>query len=89
MIDLLVSILYGVLGALIRLLISLLKNYQTEGKINFKRLWFFFVLLIFVGAFSGIVLGINKQLSLLGGYAGIDLIDGYYKAFKRKKIKLK
>ena len=89
MIDLVISIWYGILGGLIRLLVSLLKNYQTSGKIEFNRLWFFFILLICVGAFSGIVLGISKQLSLLGGYAGIDLLDGYYKSFKRKKIKFR
>ncbi len=89
MTDIFVSIGFGILGGLIRLLVSLLKSYQNSEKIKFGRLWFFFILIISVGAFSGIILGINKQLSLLGGYAGIDLIDGYFKAFKRKKIKLK
>ena len=47
------------------------------------------IVLIACGAFSGILFGFAKQLSFLGGYAGMDLIDGYYKHFKRKKFKIR
>ena len=44
------------------------------------------VVVLAVGAFSGIVLSYGKVLSFLAGYAGLDLIEGYYKVFKKRKI---
>ena len=87
--ELIVSITFGVLGGIIRLFVSLLKSIKTKEKINYKKAWFYLIFLVTTGAFSGIVLGFNKQLSFLGGYAGMDLLDGYFKSFNAKKIKFK
>mgnify|MGYP001615174654 CR=1 FL=1 len=87
--DLTTSMIFGILGGIARLLIDLIKSYQLEKRVNFSKFGFYIILLIAFGAFSGIVFGFAKQLSFLGGYAGLDLIDGYYKHFKRKKFKIR
>jgi len=87
--ELTTAILFGILGGAARLLVDLIKTYQLKKKIDFRRFGFYIILLISFGAFSGIIFGFAKQLSFLGGYAGMDLIDGYYKHFKRKKFKIR
>lgn len=87
--ELTTAIVFGILGGVARLLIDFIKAYQLKRKIDFRRFGFYIILLIAFGAFSGIIFGFAKQLSFLGGYAGLDLIDGYYKHFKRKKFKIR
>ncbi len=87
--ELTTAIVFGILGGTARLLVDLIKSYQLKRKINFTKFGFYVILLISFGAFSGIIFGFAKQLSFLGGYAGLDLIDGYYKHFKRKKFKIR
>ena len=87
--ELISSIGFGILGGVARVLIDFLRTYQSGEKINFKRMWIYFFIVIVAGAFSGIVLDFGKTLSFLGGYAGLDLINGYYRTFKNKKIKIK
>ena len=89
MTDLISSIIYGITGGLARLVVDLIKTYMSKKKPNFTRLGFYIILLIAFGAFSGIIFGFAGQLSFLGGYAGLDLIDGYYKHFRRKKFKIR
>jgi len=89
MTDLINAMLYGIGGGLVRLIIDLIKAYQKKEKVDQSKLWFYMIVLIACGAFSGILFGFAKQLSFLGGYAGMDLIDGYYKHFKRKKFKIR
>ena len=87
--ELLIAIGYGLLGGFTRLLVGLLKSYNSKEKPKLNRIWFYILIVLSAGAFSGIVLGVSKTLSFLGGYAGIDLLDGYFKAFKRKEVRIK
>ena len=87
--ELLISIFYGLLGGFTRLLVGLLKSYHSKEKPKFERIWFYILIVLSAGAFSGIILGISKTLSFLGGYAGLDLLDGYFKAFKKKQVRIK
>jgi len=89
MTELTTAIVFGILGGCARLVVDIIKSYQLKTKIDFSKFGFYFILIIAFGAFSGIVFGFMKQLSFLGGYAGLDLIDGYYKHFRRKKFKIK
>ena len=79
----------GIIGAIVRILITSLKTIQLKKKLSFTGFGIYAIVVIAVGAFSGIILSYGKILSFLGGYAGLDLIDGYYKAFKKKQIKFK
>ena len=85
--EILVGAGFGILGGLARLLVESLKTISFERRISFSHFWICALVIISVGAFSGIILSFGKVLSFLAGYAGLDLIDGYYKAFKKKKIK--
>ena len=79
--EILIPIIYGVLGGIIRTLVDLLRLKEEKRKITNQGFIFYAMVLLFVGAFSGIILGYNKPLSFLGGYAGLDLMDGYYNHF--------
>jgi len=79
----------GVIGGGVRALVGFLKQVQLKEKFDRKSLLIYVVILLVVGAFSGIVLDYGRVLSFLGGYAGIDLIEGYYKTFMKQKIKMK
>ena len=85
--EVLIAAGFGIAGGLTRFLITSLKTMQFERKISFEKLSIYAVVLIFIGAFSGIILGYGNAISFLGGYAGLDLMDGYYREFKKKKIK--
>jgi len=83
--------IFGALGGLTRVLVSYLKNnnYNKGESIDKKMLSLYTLILLVIGAFTGIVLSYSKPLSFLAGYAGIDLIDGFYKSFMKKKISSK
>ncbi len=78
---------FGIGGGAVRIGVTILKALQQKQKIQPKGMIFYSIVMIAAGAFSGIVLGYNNVLSFLGGYAGIDLMDGYYKSFSSKKIR--
>ena len=80
---------FGILGAIVRITMVSLKTVQLKRKISYQGFGIYALVILSVGAFSGIILSYGKVLSFLAGYAGLDLIDGYYKVFKRKKIKFK
>jgi len=87
--EILIAAGFGIIGAIVRILITSLKTIQLKKKLSFTGFGIYAIVVIAVGAFSGIILSYGKILSFLGGYAGLDLIDGYYKAFKKKQIKFK
>ena len=87
--EILLAAGFGILGAIVRIIIVSLKTLQLKKKINYQGFGIYALVILSVGAFSGIILSYGKVLSFLAGYAGLDLIDGYYKVFKRKKIKFK
>jgi len=79
---------FGMIGGAVRVLISYMKNSGGDDKINKKVFALYTLILLIIGAFVGVVLGYSKTLSFLAGYAGIDLIDGFYKTFMKKKVKM-
>ena len=87
--ELLISAGFGIIGAIVRVLIVSLQTIQLKKKIRYSGFWIYTLVVLAVGAFSGIILSYGKTISFLAGYAGLDLIEGYYKGFKKKKIKFK
>lgn len=83
--EILISMGLGILGAFARVLIVMLKCWQLNIKLNLGFALYSLVAIV-IGAFCGIVLGYGAVLSFLAGYAGLDLIEGIYNVFKRKKI---
>ncbi len=87
--EILFAAIFGAIGAIVRVLIIALQLTQLKQKVQLTGYLIYVIVVIAVGAFSGIVLSYGKVLSFLAGYAGLDLIEGYYKVFKKKKITLK
>ena len=86
--EILIGAVFGIAGGLTRLLVSLIKSVKMRKTVSPTSFLSYALVLIVIGAFSGIVLSYGKALSFLAGYAALDLLDGYYKTFKGKKIKL-
>ncbi|NQV08278.1 hypothetical protein HQ529_00330 [Candidatus Woesearchaeota archaeon] len=84
--EILIAAGYGILGALVRALITSLKVIQLRGNIR-KGFWVYLITILAIGAFSGIILSYGNVLSFLAGYAGLDLMEGYRKSILKKKIR--
>ena len=87
-IGILIAAGFGILGGVVRLLVVSLKAFQFR-KISWQGLWVYAIVVLAVGAFSGILLNFGSILSFLAGYAGLDLIEGYYKTFMKTKVKVR
>jgi fluoride ion exporter CrcB/FEX len=78
--------LLGGIGGLTRGLIGLLKALSLKRKI----LWGYYAITVAVSAIIGIFIGIifnfDYRLSLLAGYAGLDILEGIYKSFAVQKV---
>lgn len=84
----LASALWGLFGALVRVGISALRYKQLGQTIALYGLALYALIVLFTGAFVGIIFNFGKAGSFIGGYAGLDIIDGLHKAFKAKKIEV-
>ncbi len=80
--------LFGLLGGIMRFFVTSLKA-SVLRKVSWKGIVLYGIIVICIGAFSGVLLNFGKVLAFLAGYAGLDLIEGYAKVFKKKGIKLK
>ena len=87
--EILIAAGFGIMGAIVRVLIISLQMTQLKKKIAYSGFTVYALVVLAVGAFSGIVLSYGTILSFLAGYAGLDLIEGYYEVFKKKKISFK
>ena len=80
------SALWGLLGALARVLISLGEAKQLRRAISMRGFALYAFVILVTGAFVGIVFNFGKAGSFIGGYAGLDLMEALYKTFKSRKI---
>ena len=80
----------GILGALVRVLVVYIRAYQLKKEVKYRGTMIYILVIFFSGAFSGIIFsGYYKILSFLAGYAGFDLMSGYHKFFKKKRVVIK
>lgn len=87
---LLTSAAFGILGALIRIVFMSLKLDNLKKSISHSGFWLYTLVVISIGAFSGIILSLfSYPGSILGGYAGLDLIETYSNTIKKAKVSLK
>jgi len=85
--QILVAMLYGILGALVNILL-IFANLMRAGRFNKTGFTFLAIALVTGGAFAGIVFDIgSKTFSMLAGYAAVDLLGSIKKSFMKKKIK--
>lgn len=81
--------LLGMLGGIIRGVIGLFKALAVKRKIYWSY-WIATALISgLIGILTGIVFSFDYRLSILAGYAGMDLLEGIYKSFKVEKVYVK
>ncbi len=83
--DLLLHAFYGFLGGLARALIGVYKSYRIKKNTRFK-LGYFLITIVgaaLIGAFVAFTLAIDYRISILAGYAGIDIIENLAKIYKK------
>jgi di/tricarboxylate transporter len=81
--EIAVAGLLGGVGGLVRGLVGIFKAMRQKEKFNFKYCILTIVIAIIIGAFTGIIVSKDYRVNLLAGYAGIDILEGLYKGFKR------
>lgn len=89
--ELIITILAGFAGGLLRGVIGLLKQ---QIKANTKKKYFssyYFLATFLLAGLLGVVAGVyvvnDPRFALLAGYAGTDFIDGVYKIRFKEKFK--
>ena len=79
----------GGVGGLTRGVIGLLKALSLRRRI----LWGYYAITVavaaIIGIFVGLIFNFDYRLSLLAGYAGVDILEGLYKSFKVQKVYVK
>ena len=80
------SILFGVMGGLVRAVVGIVK-YLEKNKRNGKMNPRYFALSLFVaaliGGIAGAIMNGDWRLSIIIGYAGTDFVEGLYKIRKK------
>ena len=82
--SVLLLIMFGLFGGIIRSIIGLFKHKVFTGKerFNSKKFWFTIILSGMIGAFCALLTISDYRIALLAGYAGTDFIQGLYKLTK-------
>lgn len=93
MIDVVVSELLvfaglGIIGGVMRIAVEWTGMTLNE-KMSSSGALLYIATAIVVGALCGVILGIGKISAFLGGYAGLDVIDGIYNTAKKAKVSIK
>ena len=78
------NIIFGALGGLARGCVGILKSYRKDEKIS----WSYFFVTIFssaiVGGVAALLITQDYRLSVLIGYAGMDVLESGYKIYNKK-----
>ena len=84
--EILLAGLFGAVGGVARAFVGLMKRQRRKKKDRFKPYYLTITLIgaAFIGLFCGLLISTNFALTLLAGYAGIDFIEGVFKAKNRK-----
>lgn len=73
---------FGFFGGVVRAIIGLLK--VSDVRLHFRWKYFLFTTIAsgLIGMFAGLLVSSDYRITMLAGYAGIDAIEGIYKAQK-------
>ena len=84
MIDPLNAAIFGLIGGIVRGVVGFVKSKQHKKKFNAGYFVFTIAVSAVIGLFAGMLMNSDYKISLLAGYAGIDLIESIYKIGKKK-----
>lgn len=85
------SIIFGILGGLVRALVGIVKYFEKnkkEQKIRFGYLAFSLFVAALVGGITGAIAGGDWRLAIIVGYAGTDFLEGLYKIKKKQGFEI-
>lgn len=89
--QILYSVLFGVLGGLVRALVGIAK-YFNENRVKKKIQPWYIVFTLFVAAVVGGLAGAladgDWRLAVIAGYAGTDFLEGLYKIKMKQGFKI-
>ena len=75
----------GGIGGLTRGAVGLLKALSLRRRVMWGYYAITVLIALVIGIFVGIIFDFDFRLSLLGGYAGTDILEGIYKSFSVQK----
>jgi len=75
---------FGFFGGIVRAVVGLMKVHRLKVEFDWKYFTFTTLASGVIGMFAGMLLNADYRLTMLAGYAGIDLIEGVYKAQKKR-----
>ena len=78
------SALFGFFGGLVRAIVGVMKLTKPKKEFNGRYLLLTLIGSGLIGMFAAMLVGADYRVALLAGYAGIDLIDGLYKAQSKR-----
>jgi fluoride ion exporter CrcB/FEX len=82
----LLALLLGAFGGTVRASLGLFKALSIKMKIYWNYFFLTLVIAAIIGALVGLVFSFEPRLAALAGYAGTDILEGIYKAFKVEKV---
>jgi hypothetical protein len=89
-IEMMIYMGWGVLGGVLKIIITFLKAVSLKQKISWKVFGLYCLVVFFIAGFSGLVFSFGgNAFSFIGGYAGVDLASGYERIFKKTKFGVK
>jgi len=75
--------IYGFIGGIVRGAVGILKLKSIkEFRLHYLSLTL--ILSGIVGLFAGMLVGADYRLTLMAGYAGMDLVESVYKIYKKR-----
>jgi len=79
-------ILAGLFGGVVRALVGILKRVRSKKFKEFDPFYFSWTVALsgIVGVFAALLLSQDYKISMLAGYAGIDLIESMIKIQQKK-----
>ena len=84
--PLLLAGLLGAFGGLVRAAVGLFKALSIKMRIYWGYFFITMIIAAIIGSLVGLVFSFEPRLSALAGYAGTDILEGIYKAFKVEKV---
>jgi fluoride ion exporter CrcB/FEX len=85
------SILFGILGGVVRALVGIAKYFEKnkkDGKLRFGYFAFTLFVAALVGGLAGVLANHDWRLAVIAGYAGTDFLEGLYKIKKRQGFEI-
>lgn len=79
------SAFFGLLGGIVRGVVGIFKSQKSKKKFNMSYFLFTITCSGIIGMFTGLLVSADYRITMLAGYAGIDLLENIYRLSFYKK----